>query len=192
MKNMMLNLLLLCMHIRNVFLIFFLLLVGSRSEAIAQDKFHYDEFLKKEPYFARHNAKAADSLFLQDIRILNHFLELDSIDAELLKPSILGALMIEQSRGGKPATFKTLIDYLKNFKTSISYQDFRKGVVLYKKLEGKKVDLNNWDTDKRLFVILGFTESDLEDLRNYITERADQNMTYKQAYVGYMKEIEAL
>jgi hypothetical protein len=59
-------------------------------------------------------------------------------------------------------------------------------------MERQPVNISNWDTDKQLFIKLGFTESDLEDFKEYISQRAPKNINYKEAYVGYMKEIEAL
>jgi len=159
--------------------------------SFAQDSV-YTAFLNREPYFAAHHAKITDSLFLKDVRILNYFLKFDSLDAELLKPPVLGAVLLEQARAGKPATFKTMIDYFQSFRQTLAYQDFRTGLVLYKKLENQPVDLNNWEQDKLFFVRLGFTESDLEDFKDFLQSRSSKNATYKQAYTAYMKEIEAL
>ncbi|MEJ7560577.1 MAG: hypothetical protein WKF66_19865 [Pedobacter sp.] len=161
-------------------------------DSSAQEKFPYDSFLEKQPYFATHKVIPTDSLFIQDVKILRHYLDLDSIDMELLKPNVLSALMLEQVNAGKASTFKVLVDYFKDFKNSISYQDFRNGVILYRKMERQPVNLSNWENDKQLFVKLGFTESDLEDFKEYISQRAPKNINYKEAYVGYMKEIEAL
>jgi hypothetical protein len=170
-----------------------LLLSLFRSvDSSAQEKFPYDSFLQKQPHFATQKVMPTDSLFLQDVKILKHYLQLDSFDLELLKPNVLSALMLEQVNAGKASTFKVLVDYFKDFKSSISYQDFRNGVMLYRKMERQPVNLSNWDTDKQLFIKLGFTESDLEDFKEYMSQRAPKNINYKEAYVGYMKEIEAL
>jgi hypothetical protein len=177
----------------NLYTLYLLLLALFGSvDSTAQETFPYDTFLKKQPYFAANKAMPTDSLFLQDVKILKHYLDLDSIDMELLKTNVLSALMLDQVNAGKASTFKVLVDYFKDFKSSISYQDFRKGVLLYRKMERQPVNLSNWDTDKQLFVKLGFTESDLEDFKEYISERAPKNINYKEAYVGYMKEIDAL
>jgi hypothetical protein len=156
------------------------------------DPFPYDSFLKKQPYFATHKTLSTDSLFLQDLKVIKHFVMLDSIDVELLKPNILAALMLEQANAGKATTFQVLINYFKEFKSTIAYKDFRKGVLLYRNMEGQKVNLSNWEVDKELFVKLGFTEADLEDFQDYILNRAPKNINYKEAYTGYMKEIAAL
>jgi hypothetical protein len=169
-----------------------LLSLFASVDCAAQEKFPYESFLKKQPYFATHKVMPTDSLFLQDVKILRHYVDLDSIDMELLKPNVLSALMLEQVNAGKASTFKVLIDYFKDFKSSISYQDFRSGLLLYRKMERQPVNLSNWDMDKQLFVKLGFTESDLEDFKEYISQRAPKDINYKEAYVGYMKEIEAL
>ena len=164
----------------------------AASSCLAQDKFPYESFLSKQPYFAANKALATDSLFLQDLKIIRHYVMLDSIDAELLKPNVLAALMLDQVNAGKAATFQVLIDYSHDFKSSIAYVDFRKGLILYKDMERKQVDLDNWNQDKELFVKLGFTEADLEDFKDYILNRAPKNINYKAAYVGYMKEISEL
>jgi hypothetical protein len=159
----------------------------------AQDhSFPYDSFLNKQPYFATHKTLPTDSLFLQDLKVIKHFVQIDSIDVELLKPNILAALMLEQVNAGKAATFQVLINYFNEFKSTIAYKDFRKGVLLYRNMEGQTVNLSNWDVDKELFVKLGFTEADLEDFKDYIINRAPKNINYKEAYTGYMKEIAAL
>jgi hypothetical protein len=164
----------------------------AASNCLAQDNFPYESFLKKQPYFAANKTLATDSLFLQDLKIIKHYVPLDSIDAELLKPNVLAALMLDQVNAGKAATFKVLIDYFHEFKGSIAYIDFRKGLVLYKDMERKQVSLDNWNTDRELFIKLGFTEADLEDFKDYIVNRAPKNIDYKAAYVGYMKEISEL
>lgn len=172
-------------------LILVIVILNCCNDTFAQDT-PFVAFLNQEPYFAAHNAKAMDSLFLKDVGVLNYFLNFDSLDAQLFKPPILAAILLEQVRAGKPATFKTMIDYFKSFRQTIAYKDFRTGLVLYKKLENLPVVLNNWEEDKLLFVRLGFTESDLEDFKKFLQNRASKNATYKQAYTAYMKEIEAL
>ncbi|WP_256006138.1 hypothetical protein [Pedobacter deserti] len=148
--------------------------------------------LDQEPYFARYAAKPSDSLFQKDIQIIRGSVKLDSIDAEILKAPVLAALLVEQVRKGKPATYRTIIEFITLFKTTPAYQDFRTGVLLYKKLEAIKVNLDHWDDDKMLFVRLGWTENDLEDFKSFIEKQQPKQMTYKDAYVQYMKEIESL
>ena len=179
-------------HNAFVCLIVLSLFLSGISKVEAQDKFQYDSYLQKQPYFAANKALVTDSLFLQDVKILKHYIVLDSIDMELLKPNVLSVLMLDQVNAGKASTFEVLINYFKEFKASISYQDFRQNVLMYRRMESLKVNLDHWDTDKELFVKLGFTESDLDDFKDYIRKRAGKNISYKEAYVGYMKEIEAL
>lgn len=166
--------------------------LGIQTCNAQADPFPYDSFLNKQPYFATNKTLATDSLFLQDLKVIKHFVQLDSIDVELLKPNILAALMLEQVNAGKASTFQVLINYFREFKSTIAYKDFRKGVLLYRNMEGQKVNLSNWEVDKELFVKLGFTEADLEDFKEYILNRAPKDISYKEAYTGYMKEIAAL
>lgn len=105
---------------------------------------------------------------------------------------MLGALMLDQARIGKPATYRTLIDYFNDYKKTIAYKDFIKGLVLYKELALKKINLDNWETDKELFVRMGFTVGDLEDFKSFLTNVASQDLTYKAALTKYMSEIEVM
>ena len=175
----------------SVLSICFLLFINV-SSGVAQNQFSYESFLQKQPYFVAHKTLPTDSLFLQDLKIIKHFVKLDSVDAELLKPNVLTVLMLDQVNAGKEATFQVLINYFNDFKKSIAYADFRKGLLLYRDMERQKVDLNRWEKHKELFVKLGFTEADLEDFKDYIINRAPKDINYKEAYVGYMKEIAAL
>ncbi|PTS93074.1 hypothetical protein DBR11_25945 [Pedobacter sp. HMWF019] len=151
-----------------------------------------ESVLDEEPYFALHNGRLNDSLFLRDLCILRHFGKFDGVDSSLLKAPVLANMMIEQVRAGKAATYRTLIEYITDFKTTEAYRQFTEGVQLLKKLQDKKVNPANWEEDKLLFVRMGFTESDLDDFKNYISEPGKSEFTYKQAYAAYMKEIEAL
>ncbi|WP_325559437.1 hypothetical protein [Pedobacter sp.] len=151
-----------------------------------------ESVLDEEPYFALHNGHLNDSLFLRDLRILRHFGTFDGVDSSLLKAPVLANMMIEQVRAGKPATYRTLVEYIIDFKKTEAYRQFTEGLQLLKRLQDKKVNPANWEEDKVLFVRMGFTESDLDDFKNYISEPAKSEFTYKQAYAAYMKEIEAL
>ena len=161
------------------------------NNAFGQSTFK-EGVLDEEPYFAMHNGRLNDSLFLRDLRILRHFGTFDGVDSSLLKAPVLANMMIEQVRAGKAASYRSLIQYIADFKKTEAYQQFTQGVQLLKKLQDKKVDPANWEEDKLLFVRMGFTESDLDDFKNYISSPEKSELTYKQAYTAYMKEIEAL
>lgn len=173
------------------FFLCLLLSIVMACGAYGQEVFG-ENVLDEEPYFARHNGKTEDMLFLRDIRILKRFGRFEGLDSAFLKAAILGNIMIEQVRLGKPATYRTVIDYVSNFRQTEAYQQFAEGITLFKKLQDKKVNPDNWDEDKALFVRLGFTEADLDDFRNYIGDPVHKDLTYKQAYAAYMKEIESL
>lgn len=148
--------------------------------------------LDKEPYFVRHKGQDKDSLLQKDIRILKHCGNFESIDSVFLNGPMLGALMLDQVRTGKPATYRTLIAYFTAFKQTIAYKDFVKGLTLYKQIEAKKVNLENWEADKELFVRMGFTVADLEDFKAFLAGVAAENLSYKAAFTRYMSEIEAM
>lgn len=158
----------------------------------AQDVTDCEKLLDKEPYFVRHKGSDKDSLLKKDIRILKHCGNFEDIDSVFLKGPMLGALMLDQVRIGKPATYRTLIEYFAAFKKTLAYKDFIKGLVLYKEMAVKKVNLDNWESDKELFVRMGFTAGDLEDFKGFLGSLVSENLTYKAALTRYMTEIEAM
>ncbi|SMD07446.1 hypothetical protein [Pedobacter nyackensis] len=148
--------------------------------------------LDTEPYFVKHKTSEKDSLLKRDIAILKHCGNFESIDSVFLKGSMLGTLLLDQVRIGKPATYRTLIDYFNDYKKTIAYKDFVKGLLLYRELAQKKINMANWDTDKELFVRMGFTAVDLDDFKSFLTNLAGQDLTYRAALTKYMSEIEAM
>lgn len=171
---------------------FLFMLTLSCSVLYAQEKIDCEKVLDKEPHFVKHKLAEKDSLLKRDIAILKHCGNFESIDSVFLKGQMLGSLMLDQVRTGKPATYRTLIDYFAGFKKTIAYRDFIKGLVLYKEMAVKKVNLDNWETDKELFVRMGFTVADLDDFKGFLTSVGSENLTYKAALTRYMTEIEAM
>lgn len=148
--------------------------------------------LDQKPYFADHQVKTTDSLFLKDINILKSSGSFEGVDAELLKAPLLKEILAGEIERNRPATYRTVIDFMKDFKRTSAYTDFISGVVLFRELENRKINLKNWENDQALFVKLGFTASDLEDFRHFIGKRKHRKLSYKQAYLQYMKEINDL
>ncbi|WP_316815968.1 hypothetical protein [Pedobacter nyackensis] len=173
------------------YLIFFICFLFS-AVVNAQRTIDCEKELDKEPYFVKHKTSEKDSLLKRDIAILKHCGNFESIDSVFFKGQMLGSLMLDQVRLGKPATYRTLIEYFAEFKKTIGYKDFIKGLVLYKEMAMKKVNLDNWETDKELFVRMGFTVGDLDDFKGFLTSVASENLTYKVALTRYMSEIEAM
>lgn len=157
-----------------------------------QDTIDCVKVLDTEPYFVKHKTVEQDRMLKRDIEILKHCGNFDSIDNEFFKGPILGALMLDQVRLGKPATYRTLIEMLTVFRETESYKDFAKGMVLYRKLKKKKVNLNEWDIDKELFVRMGFTVNDLDDFKVFLADPEHSKLTYQEALTKYMSEIEAM
>lgn len=147
--------------------------------------------LSEQPNFLKSRLKASDSLFVKDITILKKFVELDSVDIEILKPQILYTILSD-SNIDTVVTYKTLVDAVKAFKNNIGYAEIRKGILLYKQMASIKVNPENWPNDQALFRRLGFTEADLEDFLSFISKSEHKNMNYKEAYLAYMKEIDSL
>lgn len=157
-----------------------------------QDTIDCVKVLDTEPYFVKHKTAEQDVMLKRDIEILKHCGNFDSIDNEFFKGSILGALMLDQVRLGKPATYRTLIEMLTVFRETASYKDFAEGIVLYRNLKKKKVSLEEWETDKELFVRMGFTVNDLEDFKVFLSKPEHIKLTYGEALTQYMAEIEAM
>jgi hypothetical protein len=152
----------------------------------------YSSYLDHTPGFLQKDSASADSLFKNDVMVLEQLWHFDSIDAALLKKPVLSVMLRDQVAMGKPATYRTIIESITNFKRTEAYQDFITGIILYRKLAAMPVNLQNWDTDKILFARMGFTESDLDDFEKFLRKPEQANMTYKQAYMGYMKELDGL
>lgn len=161
-------------------------------DANAQVTIDCEKVLDTEPFFVKHKSSGEDSQLKQDIAILKHCGNFEDIDTVFFKGSMLGALMLDQVRIGKPATYRTLINYFNEYKQTPAYRDFAKGLIIYQGLAGKKIDLSNWEADKELFVRMGFTAGDLEDFKSFLSGLAAEKLTYKAALTRYMSEIEAM
>lgn len=179
-------------HFKREKVVLVIVLAGISFSLSAQLNEDCSKVLDTEPYFVKHKVLPTDSLLLHDIEILKHCGNFDDIETELLKGPVLGALLKNEVNEGKPATYRTVINFVDNFKKTGQYQEFKAGILLYRSLEHKKVSLKDWDADQLLFVRMGFAAGDLDDFKAYITLPAHQQMTYKEAYLAYMKEMEAL
>lgn len=167
------------------------LLLLSSTFTFAQQAAVDSNLLSEQPNFLKSRLKATDTLFVKDINVLKKFVELDSLDIEILKPQILYTILSD-SNVDTTVTYKTLVAAVKSFKQNIGYAEFRKGILLYKQMASIKVNPQNWPNDQALFRRLGFTEADLEDFLSFISKPEHQNMNYKEAYLAYMKEIDSL
>lgn len=172
-------------------LLFILLLLQS-VQVMAQQKIDCDKQLDQEPYFVRHKVASTDLALHRDIEILKHCGNFNSIDSAFLKGPMLGALMLQEVNDGKPATYRTIINFFEQFRKTAAYKDFADGLALYRKIGQKKIDPDNWETDKELFVRMGFTVNDLEDFKAFMLQPAHINLTYLQAFSMYMSELEGM
>lgn len=173
---------------RLIFPLFLLCSVRADAQQVTDCR----ESLDKEPSFVRYKLLEKDSLLKLDIAILKCCGNFEEIDSVFLKGPMLGVLMLDQVRLGKPATYRTLIDYFDQYKQTLAYKDFVKGLKIYKELALKKVNLDNWEYDKELFVRMGFTVADLDDFKAYLSKPGVAELNYKAALTIYMKEIEAM
>lgn len=173
-----------------LFLVIFICL--NLTFCYAQQSVDCDKVLAKEPYFVKNEVSQNDSLYLKDLAILKTCGKFSETDSLLFKGSIFLAVMDKQLADTSNVTYASVIKAINLFKQTNTYKEFLEGVTLYKSLESKKVNTATWETDKALFVRLGFTVADLEDFKEFISNEKHQNLTYKQAYILYMKEIDAL
>ncbi|WP_316793798.1 hypothetical protein [Pedobacter frigoris] len=167
----------------------FLLLCTSLS---AQQKFDCDKVLDTEPYFVKNKSGEKDHSLIRDIEILKRCGNFNSTDSAFLKGPILGVLMLEQVNAGKPATYRTIVDFFAEFRKTNKYKDFEYGLSLYKKIGQKRIDLKNWDADQELFVRMGFTVNDLNDFKAFMSQPEQAGLTYMAALTKYMTEIDAM
>jgi len=175
-----------------LYIILILAINANLTPLYAQKPLSSGALGSQQPYFGRLHTVITDTLFSKDLQVLKQLCSFDEITTTLLKKPVLRQIMFDQIEKGKPGTYQTIVDYIQDFKTTEAYQDFADGIRLYQKLEVQKVNLANWEADKLFFVRLGFTAADLEDLKAFISQPEHREMTYKQVYMSYLEEMEAL
>ena len=82
--------------------------------SFAQTGFDCNKVIDQEPYFVHHEFLPSDSLFIRDVSILKHCGNFDTVESELLKSSVLTAVMREQVNAGKQYIGKGIRDTLIN------------------------------------------------------------------------------
>ncbi|MBB5636487.1 hypothetical protein HDE68_002388 [Pedobacter cryoconitis] len=165
------------------------ILFGVKGISFGQNKIDCNQVLDQEPYFAKHQVVQTDSLFLRDIEILKHCGDYAEVDSMILKGSVLSAFLHTAMDEGKPATYRTMIDFMHEFKTTQDYRQFIESLQLYRNLENRKVNLAEWDLAQPFFVMMGFTQNDIDDFKQFIANPAYHNLTYIAVYNLYMKEL---
>lgn len=160
--------------------------------AIAQEPIDCEKTLDQEPYFVRHKSGEKDQALQRDIEVLKRCGNFSAVDSAFLKGNMLGMLMLQEVRAGKPATYRTLVDFFQNFRKTAEYKDFSYGLALYRKIGEKKVNLEDWPEDQELFVRMGFTVNDLEDFKAFVFRPEHAALNYLQVFSKYMNEIEGM
>ncbi|EDM35788.1 hypothetical protein PBAL39_06401 [Pedobacter sp. BAL39] len=176
----------------NVRLVVLLLLLFAGLRGVSQSDVDCKVLLDQQPYFVKHKSDEKDLALKRDIEILKHCGNFDSVDSAFLKGPMLGVIMLQEVRAGKPATYRTIVDFFNNFRKTAEYKDFAYGLSLYRKIGQKKVRLEDWKVDQELFVRMGFTVNDLEDFKHFLEAPAQQGATYLQAFSRYMAELEGM
>ncbi|MGY4385758.1 hypothetical protein ACVWYN_002804 [Pedobacter sp. UYP24] len=159
---------------------------------LARAQLNCTELLDKKPYFLGHHVTAKNSLFMNDLKILRYCGNFIGSDTLLMNGTILLTVLQDQVELSNLASYRDVVGAINAFKKTNNYREFMESLLLYQSLENKKVAPKDWEKDKQLFVRLGFTEADLEDFLRYISDSAHNKFTYKQAYIDYMKEIDAM
>lgn len=173
--------------------ILLLLLCSATSISVhAQEIIDCEKALDQEPYFVRHKSAEKDLALQRDIEILKRCGNFNPVDSAFLKGNMLGMLMLQEVRAGKPATYRTIVDFFRNFRKTAEYKDFSYGLALYRKIGEKKVNLQDWPADQELFVRMGFTTNDLEDFKIFISRPEHTELSYLQVFSKYMNEIEGM
>lgn len=160
--------------------------------AIAQEVIDCEKTLDQEPYFVRNKSGAKDLALQRDIEVLKRCGNFNPVDSAFLKGNMLGMLLLQEVRAGKPATYRTLVEFFQNFRKTAEYKDFSYGLALYRKIGEKKVNLADWSNDQELFVRMGFTVNDLEDFKAFISRPEHAELSYLQVFSKYMNEIEGM
>lgn len=160
--------------------------------ATAQENIDCEKILDQEPYFVRHKSGEKDQALQRDIQILKRCGDFTPVDSAFLKGNMLGMLMLQEVRAGKPATYRTIVNFFKNFRKTAEYRDFSYGLALYRKIGEKQVSLLDWPEDQELFVRMGFTVNDLEDFKDFAFRPEHATFNYLQVFSKYMNEIEGM
>ncbi|MGY0038825.1 hypothetical protein [Pedobacter sp. NJ-S-72] len=164
---------------------------GVNMAAFGQTKIDCNQVLDQEPYFAKHQALSTDSLFLRDVEVLKHCGGYGDIDSLMLKRSVLWTILHTAMDEGKPATYRTMINFMQEFKSTPHYRLFVASLHLYKNLGNTKVNPAEFDLAQPFFVQIGFTKNDIDDFKEFISNPVHHNLTYiAAAYELYMKEFE--
>lgn len=160
--------------------------------SFAQEKTDCERLLDTEPYFVKNKSDEKDKALMRDIEILKHCGNFNSIDSTFLKGPLLGSLMLEQVNAGKPATYRTIIDFFQEFRKTTRYKDFAYGLSLYQKIGKKQINEDTWEADKELFVRMGFTVGDLDDFKRFMIRPENSKLSYLGVLTKYMTEIESM
>jgi len=163
---------------------------GIKNVSFGQAKIDCNQVLDQEPYFARHQALSTDSLFIRDVEVLKHCGGYDAIDTLMLKRSVLWTILHTAMEEGKPATYRTMINFMQEFKATPHYRLFVASLHLYKNLGNTKVNPAEFDLAQPFFVQIGFTKNDIDDFKEFISDPVHHDLTYIAAYELYMKEFD--
>lgn len=151
--------------------------------SFAQD-FDCDKLLDEPLKSIKQRSSVSDSIFLKDIEILKHCGHLEDKDSLLLKGPIIGTLLLKTVNTNQPVTYRVILQELLKVKDSEEYRS----MLLLDELGSQKVDLNLWEDKKNTLKMLGLSDTELIDFKNYIKKNQLTNLTFKQAYSFYYNQ----
>ncbi len=144
------------------------------------------KILDKEPYFMHRPANLSKDSVQLDMDILRRCGNLDSIDNELLKGSVLGTLLVELATKSKVVTYRDILNSINQFKKGEDYLKFRETIIISKTLERKIVTREELEKDKELLAKVGMPGDEIEKFKLFIDVNADEQMTYKEAFEKFI------
>lgn len=157
-----------------------LILLFINAVSIAQTTIDCDKYLSKIPFFVRNPPPIPEDSLNFDISIIAQCGQLDSVDREIFKGPQLSMVMIKFPGNGKSVTYRSILASINSFKQTEQYEGIREAAAISMALKNKTADINNWETDKQLFVKLGAGESDLQQFKDFLSKQTTP-MTYAQA-----------
>lgn len=115
---------------------------------------------------------------------------LEKVDIEIFANGpVLATLLIEitnKNNQGTKITYKQLFDKIIDFKQTPEYEGMIEIFQISKQLSKTKVNIENWDEDKKLLEKLQIPEIILDEIYSYIQENPNHDKTYKELLTEFI------
>jgi len=159
----------------------FILLMNIFSSCAFSNSNDCSEVLFKSPLFINYMEYSKEALN-QDLDVFIKCGEFDSLDVKLFQQYFIMKLLVLHSEG-TDVTYNYSINYFKDYKLTEDYKVVREILIISHELENKKIDLNDWEYIKKLFLKIGLKEGEIEAFRKFIIANELKDITYEEAYV---------